>query len=130
MAAKRVLLVEDDSEILEVTALLLGHAGYEVVVAPDLTSGIAIALGQPGVNVVMADMYLGDGQTGTSLIQTIRDSGLRIPIVLTSANDEASAPAREMNVVFLPKPYGLRALLSAMARASAGKPEMQQPAPN
>jgi hypothetical protein len=35
-----------------------------------------------------------------------------------------------MNVVFLPKPYGLRALLSAMARASAGKPEMQQPASN
>ncbi len=130
MAANRVLLVEDDSEILEVTALLLGHAGYDVVAVPDLASGIAIALGQPGVNVVMADMYLGDGQTGTSLTQTIRDSGLRIPVVLTSANNEASIPARDMDVVFLPKPYGLRALLSAMALASASRPEMQQPASN
>ena len=130
MAANRVLLVEDDSEILEVTALLLGHAGYDVVAVPDLASGIAIALGQPGVNVVMADMYLGDGQTGTSLTQTIRDSGLRIPVVLTSANNEASIPARDMDVVLLPKPYGLRALLSAVALASAGRPEMQQPASN
>ena len=64
-------------------------------------------------------MYLGGGQTGTSLIRTIRDSGLHMPIVLTSADDEVSIAARDLNVVFLPKPYGRQALLSVMALASA-----------
>jgi len=118
MLANRVLLVEDDTDTREVTALLLGHAGYDVVVAHDLASGLAISRQQPGIRVVMADMYLGGGQTGTSLIRNLRDSGLHMPIVLTSADDEASIAARDLNVVFLPKPYGRRALLSVMAQAS------------
>jgi DNA-binding response OmpR family regulator len=120
MFANRVLLVEDDNDTREITALLLDHAGYEVIVAPDLASGIAISREQPNINVVVADMYLGSGQTGASLIRAIRDNGLRMPIVLTSADDEASIAARDMNVVFLPKPYGRLALLSVMTLASAG----------
>ena len=38
MPTNRVLLVEDDSDTREITALLLDDAGYEVIVAPDLTS--------------------------------------------------------------------------------------------
>ena len=120
MFANRVLLVEDDNDTREITALLLDHAGYEVIVAPDLASGIAISREQPNINVVVADMYLGSGQTGASLIRAIRDNGLRMPIVLTSADDEASIAARDMNVVFRPKPYGRLALLSVMTLASAG----------
>jgi FixJ family two-component response regulator len=76
---------------------------------------------RPNIDVVVADMYLGCGQTGTSLIRTIRDSGLLMPIVLTSADDETSIAARDLNVVFLPKPYGRQALLSVMALASADR---------
>lgn len=119
MPTNRVLLVEDDSDTREITALLLDDAGYEVIVAPDLTSSIARSRERPNINVVVADMYLGGGQTGTSLIRTIRDSGLHMPIVLTSADDEVSIAARDLNVVFLPKPYGRQALLSVMALASA-----------
>lgn len=118
MLANRVLLVEDDTDTRELTALLLDHAGYNVVVAPNLASGMAISREHPDIGLVMADMYLGHGQTGTSLIRNIRDSGLNVPIVLTSAHDEASIAARDLNVVFLRKPYGRRALLSVLALAS------------
>ena len=120
MLANRVLLVEDDADTRELTALLLHHAGYEVIAAADLAAGIVISRQQPNIDVLMADMYLGRGQTGTSLIRTLRDDGLRMPIVLTSANSEAFAEARELNVTFLPKPYGRQTLLSVVAMASAG----------
>ena len=107
-----------DTDTREITALLLDHAGYDVIVAPDLASGIAISRQQSDIDVVVADMYLGHGQTGTSLIRNIRDSGLNMPIVLTSAHNEASIAARDLNVVFLPKPYGRRTLLSVLAQAS------------
>jgi DNA-binding NtrC family response regulator len=127
MLANRVLLVEDDNDTREITALLLDHAGYEVIVAPDLASGIAISREQPDITVVMADMYLDCGQTGISLIRTLRDNGLHMPIVLTSAHNEASIAARDLNVAFLPKPYGRQALLSVMALASAGTLEPNLP---
>lgn len=120
MLANRVLLVEDDNDTREITALLLAHAGYDVIVAPDLASGIAMSRAQPRIDVIMADMYLGGGEMGTALIRAIREHGLRTPIVLTSADDEACIAARELDVTFLPKPYGRRALLSVMATASAG----------
>lgn len=126
MPSNRVLLVEDDNDTREVTALLLGHAGYEVIVATDIASGVAIARGQPGIDVILSDMYLSGGQTGTALIQSIRDSGLDIPIVLTSADDGTAIPARDLNVMFLPKPYGLRALLSAMHVANGSTSQAQQ----
>jgi DNA-binding NtrC family response regulator len=118
MLANRVLLVEDDDDTRELTALLLDHAGYEVIVAANFATGVAISRQQPGIGVLMADMYLGGGQTGASLIRALRDDGLRVPVVLTSANSEAFAEARELNVTFLPKPYGRRTLLSVVALAA------------
>ncbi|MHB1057661.1 MAG: response regulator [Rhodanobacter sp.] len=118
MLNHRVLLVENDTDTRDITALLLDHAGYDVVVAHDLASGITMARQLSDIDVVMTDMYLGSGQTGTSLIRNIRDSGLHMPIVLTSALNDASTEARNLNVAFLPKPYGRQALLAVMAQAS------------
>ena len=106
MFPKRVLLVEDDPDTREITALLLQHAGYTVIVAHDIASGVAESEARQDF-----------GQTGISLIRSLRDSGSRTPIVLTSAHEEASIAARDMKVLFLPKPYGRQALLSVVAMA-------------
>lgn len=63
MLANWVLLVDDEDDTRELTALLLDHASYEMIVAADLASGIAISRQQPDIGVIMADMYLGRGQT-------------------------------------------------------------------
>ena len=117
MPANRVLLVENDADTREVTALLLNHAGYEVVVAPDLAAGIAFSSGKPGIDVVVTDMYLGNGETGTALIRSLRENNLHLPVVLTSADEQVSVVARLLNVMFLPKPYGRQALLTVVAMA-------------
>lgn len=116
MFPKRVLLVEDDVDTRDITSLLLQHAGYTVTVAHDVASGVADSASM-GLGVILADMYLGHGQTGASLIRSLRDSGSRTPVVLTSADEEACVAARNLNVMFLPKPYGRQALLSVMAMA-------------
>lgn len=117
MFPKRVLLVEDDPDTREITALLLQHAGYTVIVAHDIASGVAESEARQDLGVIVTDMYLGHGQTGVSLIHSLRESGSRTPIVLTSAHEEASIAARDLKVLFLPKPYGRQALLSAVAMA-------------
>ncbi|MGS1125867.1 response regulator [Rhodanobacter sp. UC4437_H4] len=104
MFPKRVLLVEDDPDTREITALLLQHAGYTVIVAHDIASGVAESEARQDFGVIVTDMYLGRGQTGISLIRSLRDSGSRTPIVLTSAHEEASIAARDMKVLFLPSP--------------------------
>ena len=122
MPSNRVLLVENDADTREVTALLLSHAGYEVMVAPDLASGIALSGEHRDIDVVLADMYLGNGETGAALIRALRANGMCPPAVLTSADEEASLAARLLKVMFLPKPYDRQALLTvvAMARVYGG----------
>jgi CheY-like chemotaxis protein len=114
MRGSRVLLVEDDADTREITGLLLDHAGYEVIATQDLAEGIALSQEHRDIGIVLADMYLGGGQTGILLIREIRRNGLQVPIVLTSADDGVRVAARDLNVHFLPKPYGRQALLCAM----------------
>lgn len=116
MFPKRVLLVEDDVDTRDITSLLLQHAGYTVIVAHDVPSGVAESASM-GSGVILADMYLGQGQTGAALIRSLRENGSRTPMVLTSADEEACIAARKLNVMFLPKPYGRQTLLSVMAMA-------------
>jgi CheY-like chemotaxis protein len=122
MLSNRVLLIENDVDTREVTALLLMYGGYEVMVAADLASGIALSGKHRDIDVLLADMYLGNGETGAELIRNLRDNGMCPPAVLTSADEEALVAARLLKVMFLPKPYDRQALFTvvAMARACGG----------
>jgi DNA-binding response OmpR family regulator len=119
MFPKRVLLVEDDPDTREITTLLLQHAGYSVIVAQGAASGVVESAAHEDIGVILTDMYLGHGESGVALIRSLRESGSRTPIVLTSAHEEACIAARDLEVMFLPKPYGRQALLSVMAMARA-----------
>lgn len=119
MVANCVLLVEDDVATCEITAIVLGDAGYDVVSAHDLASGIAMSRQRTDIGVFMTDMNLGRGQQATALIRQIRNQDARAPVVLTSADDAAAVTADELNVVFLAKPYDRLALLTAIACARA-----------
>lgn len=119
MVANCVLLVEDDVATCEITAIVLSDAGYDVVSAHDLATGIAMSRQRTDIGVFMTDMNLGRGQQATALIRQIRNQDARAPVVLTSADDAAADTADKLNVVFLAKPYDRLALLTAIACARA-----------
>lgn len=116
MAANtRILLVEDDPDTREITGLLLLSQGYEVIEAYDAATALAAIDRHPGVDLIVADICLGRGRSGVTMAMEIRRRGLDIPIIMISGDLEGAIAAQGIDAVFLPKPYGRRALLAAIS---------------
>jgi DNA-binding response OmpR family regulator len=118
MAANtRILLVEDDPDTREITGLLLLSKGYEVIEACDAAAGFAAIDSHPDIGLIVADICLGHGRSGITMVMEIRRRGLDIPIIMISGDLEGAIAAQGIDATFLPKPYGRLALLAAVAAA-------------
>ena len=85
MTAPRVLLVEDDATIREMTRLSLERDGFTVEVAADGPGGLAAF--QAGVfDVLLLDVML-PGIDGISLCRTIRETSVAPIVMLTARSD-------------------------------------------
>jgi two-component system response regulator MtrA len=82
---ERVLLVEDDGSIREITSLGLGKAGFRVTGAADGREGLARALRDP-FDVVILDVML-PSLDGFEVCREIRKQS-RVPIVMLTARTD------------------------------------------
>jgi DNA-binding response OmpR family regulator len=116
MAANtRILLVEDDPDTREITGLLLLSQGYEVIEACDVATALAAMEHHPGIDLIVADICLGRGRSGIAIAMEVRRRGLDMPIIMISGDLEGAIAAQGIDAMFLPKPYGRRALLAAVS---------------
>jgi two-component system, OmpR family, alkaline phosphatase synthesis response regulator PhoP len=93
MGAKRVLLVDDDVDFLEINRLILEKAGFEVVTADNGNEGFQMASSTP-VDVAVLDVMMDTPTEGFELARKLRqqDKTRHIPLLmLTSVNTENEA---------------------------------------
>lgn len=85
MESKRILIVEDDTDIADIEREYLELSGYAVAVAPDGASGLDAALHQD-FDLLLLDIMLPDvdGFTICRRVRTEKD----IPIVMVTARGE------------------------------------------
>ena len=83
--AARILLVEDDPSIREITTLGLTAAGYEISTAPDGQTGLALFRAEPPDAVVL-DVML-PVLDGLSVARAIRAES-SVPIVMLTARTD------------------------------------------
>jgi DNA-binding response OmpR family regulator len=79
----KILLVEDDAQILRVLSLELQHEGYEVETASDGLSGLEKALKEP--DLVVLDLML-PKLDGLEVCARVRAKS-RVPIIMLTAKD-------------------------------------------
>jgi CheY-like chemotaxis protein len=109
----RILLIEDDPDVAAVTGAMLEYLGYHVTTATDGRRGLDIAL-QERPEVVVTDFMM-PAMSGLQLIESLRDSGYKGPVVLCSAVGETLFPQHKAQYdAFLKKPYDLKALVNAI----------------
>lgn len=84
----RVLHVEDDADLLRVTALALGESA-DLDAAPDLDTARKL-LAAGGHDLVILDLKLGD-ESGLDLLPDIAAAGRDIPIIIFSASEPANS---------------------------------------
>jgi len=116
--SKRILLVDDEEEILRATELWLSFAGFETSTACDGRDAISSATkDQPDAIVMDVRMPHLDGLTALSELQH-QEETRHIPIVMLSASLVDKEQALDAGATyFLTKPYQGRELVEAVNAA-------------
>lgn len=110
-----VLVVDDDTSILDTVTAILSGEGYEVVSASSGQEALdAVARKRP--RVILLDMRM-PIMDGWAVARALRSRGSSVPIVVMTAADSAKRWADEVGAQgFLAKPFGLDELLAVVER--------------
>lgn len=121
----RVLVVDDDPDLLRLLSIRLSAAGYGVSAAGSAEEALdMLALDMPGV--VLTDMRMG-GMDGMALFQRIQAAWPGLPVIILTAHGtipEAVEATRGGVYGYLTKPFDGQALLKEIAgamRLSSGR---------
>jgi PAS domain S-box-containing protein len=103
----RILLVEDNPQVADVTAQTLNAMGFRVEVTDRARKALErLERGVADIDLVLTDVVLPDGLNGFDLARRIRARFPSLPIVVTSGyNDVASADDVAFPVLRKPVPY-------------------------
>ena len=120
----RILLVDDDAGVRNATAMLLRVEGFEVLCAASLAEVQQALRGKPGVDLVIADYHLQNGETGIEVIAAARAvAGEHLGAVLVSG--DTSSTLRDVRATdrlrIASKPIEADELLSIVADLLATK---------
>ncbi|HYZ88369.1 MAG TPA: response regulator [Myxococcales bacterium] len=118
--AARVLVVDDDAEIADTMAEVLGYEGYSVAVARDGVQALErIPTFDP--DVILLDLMM-PRMNGFEVLERMRNERNTTPVVVVSANQ--GYEARELQVAAkVRKPFSLDQLLDAVTSALRQAPE-------
>jgi PAS domain S-box-containing protein len=85
-----ILIVEDDPGIAELERSRLEEAGYLAIVAPTAEEALRW-VGRGGIDLVLLDYRLPDGQDGLEFYSRVKAAGLDLPVILvTGYGNEAT----------------------------------------
>jgi CheY-like chemotaxis protein len=124
-AEKTILVVEDNAEVRDIAAAMIGDLGYRVLTAYDAASALALIRGGAPIDLLFTDVVMPGGMSGVELARAAQR--LRpLKAILTSGyagpadSDEAAA---EFAIVL--KPYQrtelVRAIRAALGQAPTGR---------
>ncbi|MCC6311995.1 MAG: response regulator transcription factor [Trueperaceae bacterium] len=112
MSAKRILIVEDDVDILRLLSRELEDAGFEVMAFDSGMRGLS-AVRESSPDLVILDLGLPD-ISGQEIARRLRHTG-NIPIIILTAADEVGTKVEMLNAGaddYLAKPFHVEELLA------------------
>ena len=121
---KRVLIVDDEPDLVRTIGLRLQRAGYEVLMAPDAVTATQVAIAQrPDAIVLDIGLPGGDGHVVAKRLKgNVRTSGIPVIFVTARAGRADVTKAQEVGAFgYLVKPYEPAALLDLVKLATGGR---------
>jgi CheY-like chemotaxis protein len=115
----RVLMVDDNPELLRVLQEGLSMYDVEVVTALDATAALDILIRDQSFDVLMSDVLMPRGLSGVQLVDMVTREYPQIAVVLTSGYPRTQLPELPRGVRFLPKPYQFGGLMSALTEEAS-----------
>ncbi len=119
---RRILIIEDDHDMIELLSLILKRGGYQAMSALGGREGLRV-LQQTPVDLILLDLMM-DDISGWAVLETIKaDQSLRtIPVIIVTARHHLEDPTTtdahaDLFEGYLVKPFVVRDLLSQIREA-------------
>ena len=116
--SETVLIVDDNEDVREVTAVIVRSLGYEVLTAGDATEALAFVQGRRGVDLLMSDIVMSGGIDGFELVERAHTLRPRLPVLLMSGYPASSVPKCDFPI--LHKPFRREELARCIRAALTG----------
>lgn len=117
--ALRILAVEDQPLLLLDLADQLTQCGHDVLTAGSART--AARLLDARIDALITDIELGDGPDGLALARLAAQDRPGLPIIVVSGGVRPMPADLPPGAVFIPKPYAVNAILSALQRNSLSR---------
>jgi CheY-like chemotaxis protein len=110
LGSERILLVDDESTVMEMGTSLLEHLGYKVTSQTDSLKALEIFRSSPDEFDLIITDYTMPKLTGLDFAREVRRIRPDMPVMLCTGFSEKVTPdsMKELGVGLLMKPYGMR----------------------
>jgi two-component system response regulator VicR len=111
--SKRVLIVEDEKNIVDILSFNLGREGYDTLEALDGKTGLRLALEQDP-DLILLDLMLPE-MNGFDVCRTLREQGRTTPVIMLTAREEETDKVLGLELGaddYITKPFSMRELLA------------------
>jgi DNA-binding response OmpR family regulator len=120
MTTKKILIIEDDKDLLRGLTVRLRATGYNTVLATDAVSAISVAR-KEDPDLILLDLGLpcGDGFTVMKRLGSLASTSAT-PIIIVTGKDPSTYKGRALQagaVAFLQKPFDNDELVAAIQEA-------------
>ena len=110
---KKILIVEDEQNIVDILSFNLEREGYETIEAYDGPTGLKLAL-EENPDLILLDLML-PGMDGFDVCRQIRRAGHATPILMLTAREEEADKVLGLELGaddYITKPFSMRELLA------------------
>ena len=126
---KKILIVEDEQNIVDILSFNLEREGYDTIEAYDGPTGLKLAL-EENPDLILLDLML-PGMDGFDVCRQIRQAGCATPILMLTAREEEADKVLGLELGaddYITKPFSMRELL-ARVKANIRRVTMVPAAP-
>lgn len=124
-----ILVVDDDTSIVEILSFNLRHEGFEILSASSAEEGLACLEGR-AVDLILLDVMMG-GMSGYKMAETLRQQGIKTPIIFLTARTAENDMLTGFSVGgddYIQKPFSLKEV-SARVGAVLRRSQMAEASP-
>ncbi|HLX37428.1 MAG TPA: response regulator [Candidatus Binataceae bacterium] len=119
MNSAKLLVVDDNVDVREITALLLRDMNFEVLEADGGKAALALIAKDPSIDLMLIDFAM-PGMSGADLLRTARITRPEIKaLFITGYADYARLQGEFGGEIVLRKPYTTEQLIAAIHKALA-----------
>jgi DNA-binding NtrC family response regulator len=119
----RILVVDDDEDVLDSLEAALDEAGHETVGARSVDR--ALAASPQSFELLLVDLWMRPGLSGLDFKRELDRRQITVPFILMSSDDDVALYASRAGCAeYLHKPFSPDQLQAAVNRVMADSPEI------